>query len=289
MTKEISVRQYDDMSGEPANVRIFSWNSPRWKVLPLYCRCGTVSLRRGKCHCFHYFYGKAALELVISGSMHYRFGKREMILHPGDIALFRHGSNCGFYNFESDCVERCVLIIEGEMRDAVLHYLSLDKCDVIKVDDTERVRKLFAGIHQELSQKSPGGEDRISSMLYALLLDLSRFVPANSSAALPPGLLEILRYLELNLHLPLSLNQIALAHSMSVPSLQRLFKKHLGISPAAYLLNLRLECAADLLLAENVSVKEIAWRCGFENPLYFSTVFRRYKGVSPRKYRQSAE
>ncbi len=283
------MRQYDDISGELGNVRIFSWNSHRWKVLPLYCRCGTTSLRRGKCHCFHYFYGKTALELVIRGSMHYRFDKRETILHSRDVAIFRHGSNCGFYNFDSDWVERYVLIIEGEMRDTLLHQLALDKCDVIKVDDAERVRKLFAAIHQELAEKAEGGEERISSMIYSLLLDLSHFVPANSSTALPPDLQEVLRYLELNLHLQLSVSQIAFGHGMSVPSLQRLFKKHLGISPAAYLLNLRLERAADLLLAENVSVKEIAWRCGFENPLYFSTAFRRYKGVSPRKYRQSAE
>ena len=50
-----------------------------------------------------------------------------------------------------------------------------------------------------------------------------------------------------------------------------------------------MERAKDLLrLESSLSVGEIALRCGFRDPLYFSTAFRSETGVSPLEYRKGA-
>ncbi len=61
-----------------------------------------------------------------------------------------------------------------------------------------------------------------------------------------------------------------------------------GISPQDYLVDLRMETSRVLLekYGRNLSVAEVAVRCGYEEPLYFSKVFRKRFGVSPGKYRR---
>ena len=71
---------------------------------------------------------------------------------------------------------------------------------------------------------------------------------------------------------------------------RRSFKRCTLISPLAYLNRMRIGRAKDMLLLEpSLSVGEIALRCGFRDPLYFSTAFRRAVGFSPLEYRKQQE
>ena len=72
--------------------------------------------------------------------------------------------------------------------------------------------------------------------------------------------------------------------------LKKLFRKETGLTPLQYLTDVRLRNAANELALydgkENIS--EIARLCGFSNPLYFSRLFKRKYGVSPRSYKSRA-
>ena len=68
---------------------------------------------------------------------------------------------------------------------------------------------------------------------------------------------------------------------------RRYFKECTGVAPLAYLNRMRLERARELLrLESSLSVSEIALLCGYRDPLYFSTAFRRHTGLSPVAYRK---
>lgn len=65
----------------------------------------------------------------------------------------------------------------------------------------------------------------------------------------------------------------------------RLFRQEMHTTPHKYLTNLRLQAAADALrLSTGRSVTEIARMCGYHDPLYFSRMFKKKYGVSPREY-----
>lgn len=75
--------------------------------------------------------------------------------------------------------------------------------------------------------------------------------------------------------------------------LRKLFKKEVGSSPLEYMTTLRMKNAETLLTtlwANEYTVSEIAHLCGFEDPLYFSRVFKKYYGYSPTNFakKQSA-
>lgn len=63
-----------------------------------------------------------------------------------------------------------------------------------------------------------------------------------------------------------------------------LFIKQYGVSPVKYVTMMRVEKAKELLLTKLYSVTEVAEMCGFENIYYFSNVFKKATGISPKNY-----
>ena len=69
--------------------------------------------------------------------------------------------------------------------------------------------------------------------------------------------------------------------------LRKVFKKEIGKSPLEYMTSLRMKNAERLLSTDwtnERAIAEIAQMCGYENPLYFSRVFRKYYGCSPTQF-----
>ncbi len=69
--------------------------------------------------------------------------------------------------------------------------------------------------------------------------------------------------------------------------LSRLFHQELGLTLVEYINRYRMNIAKQLLCDTDASITDIAQQTGFDDPAYFSRVFARYVGVSPRRYRQT--
>lgn len=84
------------------------------------------------------------------------------------------------------------------------------------------------------------------------------------------------------------LNAAALIRATGLPrrTAELRFRRSLGCAPGAWLLARRLERAAHLLRSGELPVAEVARRCGWEDPAYFSRVFSRHRGCSPSAWRQ---
>lgn len=68
-------------------------------------------------------------------------------------------------------------------------------------------------------------------------------------------------------------------------TLDRCFRKYLGIAPHAYLDRVRLQTAMRMLRQDRLPIKEIAAAVGYSNASYFSSAFRRMTDLSPREFR----
>ena len=62
------------------------------------------------------------------------------------------------------------------------------------------------------------------------------------------------------------------------------FQKHVGITPVRYLTELRIARAKELLVSCDCTIKQIASYIGYDDPYYFSRIFKKITGISPRKY-----
>lgn len=84
------------------------------------------------------------------------------------------------------------------------------------------------------------------------------------------------QYMHDNLSRNISLKDIAQAALLSEYYFHRSFKKYFGVTPQKYLQNIRLQKAEEYLLAD-YSKSDVAHMCGFQEPKYFSRVFKKWK------------
>jgi AraC-like DNA-binding protein len=85
----------------------------------------------------------------------------------------------------------------------------------------------------------------------------------------------------------IDLHQVAREAALSPYHFHRSFTRLFGETPHAYLVRRRMERAADLLRSTDMPVTEVCCACGYESLGSFSTLFRKYAGVSPVQFRKS--
>ena len=94
-----------------------------------------------------------------------------------------------------------------------------------------------------------------------------------------------IKYMKKHLGEPLKVNTIASHFNYSNSHFFSLFKKKTGYSPIHYFNHLKIQKACQLLSFTDMSVKEISYSLGYEDPLYFSRLFKKIMNISPLQYR----
>ena len=98
------------------------------------------------------------------------------------------------------------------------------------------------------------------------------------------NLVRVIKHFEANIDQPLNLDEVADEFGISRRQIERLFTKHLGISPKRYFAQLRLGRARALLAETDLPVAEIAAAVGFDSSTYFARRFRDMFGVTPHRF-----
>ena len=94
------------------------------------------------------------------------------------------------------------------------------------------------------------------------------------------------QYFNDNYNNDLSIEEYANSRGMSVSWFIRNFKEYTGSTPLQYIVSIRITNAQRILETTTYTVTEIGHIVGYENPLYFSRIFHKQKGVSPSGYRK---
>lgn len=94
-------------------------------------------------------------------------------------------------------------------------------------------------------------------------------------------------YMNENIEKRLTLNEIAAHFGYSESYFYRLFLKEVHYAPMTYFLHLKIKRACQFLLSTTMKINQISFKLGFEDPYYFSRIFSKIVGVSPKKYRET--
>ena len=103
---------------------------------------------------------------------------------------------------------------------------------------------------------------------------------------LSDDILQVIRFMNDHLGEKVTVPRLAEMAHLSHTGLLWKFHRQLGTSPSQYLIMLRLRYAKQLLLEGQLSVNEIAARCGYSNAYYFTNAFREECGVCPTEFRK---
>lgn len=88
-----------------------------------------------------------------------------------------------------------------------------------------------------------------------------------------------------NLSSQLSLEEISQKLNISYSWFRKTFKKYTGFSPQQYIMEIKMQKAKELLTNSDMSISDIAFELGFDNPNYFYTVFKNKTKTTPLNYR----
>jgi AraC-like DNA-binding protein len=126
-----------------------------------------------------------------------------------------------------------------------------------------------------------------------LMLQLLKLIRENAvpcEEAFDPGnikLFDVLTYIHRNLDKSIRLKQLADIAGLSEFSLITGFKKQMNIAPIEFVIQEKMKYASRRLSAGNATVSEVAYALGYNDPLYFSKLFKKHFGISPRNYRSA--
>lgn len=120
--------------------------------------------------------------------------------------------------------------------------------------------------------------------LYGLALPLLAKSPAPSSGE-SVRIKQMIAFIHSHASQPIAAPDIARAANVCPREAFRCFRKVLGTTPNAYLMQYRINTAARMLLETSLPVTDIASDCGFSSPSYFSKIFLKIIGRTPREFR----
>ncbi len=112
----------------------------------------------------------------------------------------------------------------------------------------------------------------------------SHIVGSNRRSGKDKLILTIQEYIDKNLNGRLQLNEVAEAFGLSPAYLSVLFKKSTETGFSEYVYTKKIEKAKEMLLSGDMKIYEVADALGFESAYYFSKVFKKVDGHSPREY-----
>lgn len=165
---------------------------------------------------------------------------------------------------------------------------------VIPYGSEKAVRGDFDALFSIMKRRPPAYDAWVCHYLSALLanvmegLQRMNVLPDSTLENAPAGIAAALDFLRAQHARTISLDELAREARMSLFHFTRRFKESTGFTPMEYLEKYRISRAQDLVLSRSqMRLKEIAGAVGYDDPAYFSRIFRKRTGVSPREYRRT--
>lgn len=226
------------------------------------------------------------IEFVQAGNVCLSQNGREHIVQAGEVYVLRKGRDHRYVTGPSGIVLKRFVCLDGVALDYYLQTLGLWTRDHLFLQDPKPFQCLLKGITQLLSKASENDRHldiQQRCFAYQMLLELGRA----QHPAVPPKIERALAFMHANLHRPLVRRDICRHIGMSRSHFNRVFSEYMHCSPMAYFARQKFSWAARLLQTTSLSIKEVAQKSGFNDPLYFSSQFKQHFSLSPRAYRKS--
>ena len=226
---------------------------------------------------------------VANGKTHFWFDGKEEIVSAGHMVLYKPEEIQKYVYYLEDTPEVFWIHFTGSDVKNILAYhgISLDEhvfyCGVLP-----DYKALFRKIIQELQLCRYGYEDYIASLFndILLLVDRQQHEQKKATGNVQEQIERAAAYFNENYNTKISIDDYAESLHISTNWFIHNFKQYAGMSPAQYILSLRMVNAQSLLERTTYNIKEISEIVGYENPLYFSRVFKKEIGKSPAQYRK---
>lgn len=241
---------------------------------------------------------------VSEGCLELKLPEKTFLVRAGDAFainsnVLHSGSAAGTCRLQSLVFSPELICGGGGSVFAVKYMRPLTRCSaftglpVLRSDSAERILD-FCRAFDAIEKEPPGFEFTVRESLSRFCFFLAELFRGQFDLADEPKsrndmrIKTMLEYIHRHYAEEITLPEIARSAHIGERECLRCFQKTIQCSPMQYLLKYRVtQGAGQLLRQPGKSVSETALSCGFDSSSYFSRMFRRFYGVSPREYRKS--
>jgi len=225
---------------------------------------------------------------VVSGKGWFRIGREVVELGQGMVFTFGPGEDHEFWCDARRPLEVLIVGATGRRAPRVVRESLGASSVAVRPSNPNRVADVMTRILETAKEARPFAYEICRAMTEVLLLTVRAGLvggdsPASSRVA---AYQECRAYLDRHAERLRSAAAAADACGISREHMCRLFREYGGTTPQTYLLRLRVNVAAHLLVSTAESVKEIAARLNFPDQYAFSKTFKKLTGRAPRYYRE---
>ena len=166
----------------------------------------------------------------------------------------------------------------------IIHFTAPDLPEEIEIITPKNVKvftELFERAHRICTAKLPGFQYGLNAVFFRILEQL--FIQSREeNPSTDKKFSYALEYIHQNYTSPdLTIAKLSEIAGVSETYFRRIFERNLGTQPHKYINSLRLSLADELLESRYYRVKDISSVCGFSDPKYFSTLYKKERGISP--------
>ena len=256
--------------------------------------CGTYRLYKHPRLPTHRPRGRLDFQIlyIASGKVHFYFDNSETdtVVSAGNMVLYRPKEPQRYVYFGADQTEVFrVHFTGGNVKNILRGYGIQDNMRIINTGTSPEYTRLFKQMIQELQRCQTDYKDLLVLLLQQLFISIHRQITKEhklKNEYLDSEMEIAMQYFNDHYNAEINIEEYAASRGMSVSWFIRNFKLYTNTTPMQYIVSLRIANAQMLLETTNYNVTEIGNIVGYDNPLYFSRIFRKQKGISPSEYRK---
>lgn len=154
-----------------------------------------------------------------------------------------------------------------------------------KITDYPPLEELFGKLLDTWNDKGPSYEFVATTLLRQLLILVTQNnMKQSKNQAISLKIDRIIEYMRQNINKKITSEELSDIAKLSTFYLSRTFKEATGYPIIMYFNKMKIEKAKELLIEGNKKVKEVAYELGYTNEFYFSRMFKRVEGLSPKEF-----
>ncbi|WP_248930824.1 helix-turn-helix transcriptional regulator [Paenibacillus hamazuiensis] len=228
---------------------------------------------------------------VLTGKGRFRCLGHDYDLGPGSSFTIFPGELVSYVSDGDDPWSYRWIGFKGSGADELLHSIGISQHKpVTQAAYNRKISALFLRIEQSLREGLVSCDLQAGGYMRLILAGLTEHQmtaepPKEETSVIRQQVEQAVRWLTLQYHQPISIENMAQSLGYHRTHLSKMFKQFTGMSPMSFLLKIRME-RAKLLLLEPLTIEQVASSVGFSDALYFSKQFKKWYGRSPSEYRQ---
>ena len=228
------------------------------------------------------------LQYMASGEMDMELGGVQAVLRPGEAVLhFPHTAYRYAMRGESTVVYYWVHFT-GFCAESIARQCGFANQEPVHAGAHGSITVRFESLFRDFVERDACFELSACAGVLALLAEIARRARMDGGAgAADERVSRSIAYMHRAYGQPLSVAEMAAHVHLSESRFRHLFHQRTWLAPMEYLIQLRLSHARRLMAETALSIAEIARAVGYEDPFYFSRLFRQKMGAPPTEFRRS--